>query len=336
MGYAAAAMGAAPEELEIEGRRRTRPRVLVGIGLGLLSTLSWLGERTPITWAVSFLLGGCATYLVLTGRARRGRVRVLSGGRTVVSTLQRRPIHDVETVEIVAAGGELGGHPRASYTAEAVDTGGRRHELYESADPAELLRWARDLDAAVPVRITWERERPRVRDWLHGEPTVSSAAASRAAPRPQRREGARVISSPYARHGRVSRLLVAIALALGIIWTIFLLGSRAPVAPLSVTLALASVAFVVLTAVLVATDRTIVDVRETVTLERRRLGARLSHWEVPLREVVRAESLTPDGDAGFLVVVTEREILSVPLAQPAAAEAARAVRSEARPSGLSA
>ncbi len=327
-------MGAAPEEIEFDGRRRTRPRLLVGVGLGLLSTLSWLGERTAVTWAVSLLLGSCAAYLVLTGRSRRGRIRVVPGEPTILSTLQRRPIQGVETVELVAAGGERGRHPRASYTAETVDAEGRRHELYESADPAELLSWARRLDGALPVRITWEPGRPRVRDWLDERGAPAHGAVSATTPRLRRvppRGGARIVSSPYAQHHRVSRLLAGIAVGVSVIWTIFLLRSEATVAPLSVALALASVAFVVLTAALVATDRTVVDVGETLTIERRRLGARLWRREVPLGDVVRAAPVTPDGDAGFLVVVTEQEILSVPLAQPAAARAARTLGADEPP-----
>lgn len=320
-------MGAAPEGIEFDGRRRTRPRLLVGIGLGLLSTLSWLGERTAVTWAVALLLGSCAAYLVVTGRSRRGRIRVQAEGPTILSTLQRRPIQGVETVELVAAGGERGRHPRASYTAEAVAAAGQRHELYESADPAELLSWARKLDGALPVRIAWEPGKPRVRDWLD-ERITPGGTASAVTPRLRRvppRDDTHIVSSPYAQHQRVSRLLSGIAVTVSVIWAIFLLRSEVPVAPLSVALALASVAFVVLTAALVATDRTVVEVGENLTIERRRLGARLWRREVPLDEVVRAAPLTPDGDAGFLVVVTEREILSVPLAQPAAARAARAL-----------
>lgn len=302
--------------LDLEYRRGTRPRLLVGIGLALVSGLGALGERTPVTWAVSALLGGLAAYLVITGRARRGHVRFDLEGRSLTSTLHKRRVEGVAHVELVARSGDLEGRPRPSYAAEAVTDDDVRHEIYESGDPSDLLRWARRMDRVLPVRVAWVEGHPRVGEWLSAGTETGPGRPER----PRRIEGA---SQP--RRGPVTQLLVGIAVGLGIIWGIFLSGSKVPPADLSVALALGSILFVLLTAFLVATDHTVLEVDDEVRIERRRLGMSLTRLRIPLRDVRRVAALTPDGESGVLLLLTDDDVFSVPLAQPATEQAARAL-----------
>jgi hypothetical protein len=287
------------------------------VGVAVVSSLGWLGVRTPVTWATSVLLAALALYLVVTGRGRRGRVSVDPAERAIASTLPRRRVERVERVELVLGRGDLVGLPRPSYAAVAVSAGNVRQAIYESGDPSDLLRWARRLDALLPVRVTWVAGQPRMREWLQGgdRGEMQTTAASET-----------IRGASHARKKRVSQLLFGITVALGFAWGLFLTRSDVRPAALSIALAVGTLAFLLLTAALVATDRTTIMVGEDVVVERRRLGVLLSRLSVPRAELQRAEALTTDGDAAVLLLVTEQDVWSVPLAQPATNQAARALR----------
>lgn len=308
-----------PEKLEIEHRRATRPRLIVGVGLVVLASLIWFGTRTLMNWLVFGVLLAIAAALIVTGRARRIRISFDPAQGTVESSPRGRRIEGLDHVELAARSGELEGLPRPSFAAIAVTKDGTRTEIYETGIPADLLRWGRMLDAAVPVRVAWTPQQPRVREWLDRPPADSSVVAPPT--EPQRIEGRSDGSQR-----KVSRLLFAIAGALGLAWALFILGSQARPDILSVALAIGSVVFILLTAALVTTDRTVIEIGSSLIVERRRLGLRLYRLEVPLAEIRLAEPLTPDGQTGFLLLVTDRDILSLPLAQPATSEVASALQ----------
>lgn len=315
----ASQMREGPQELEIEHRRATRPRLIVGLGLAALAGLIWFGTLTLVNWLVSLALMTIAAALVITGRARRIRIRFDVARATIESTPGGRRIEQVDHVELRAQSGELEGLPRPSFAAIAVTSDGRRAEIYETAAPSELLRWGRVLDAALPVRLAWAPGQPRVGEWLERPRKRASGSPPAAVPR-------RIQGRPDASQKKVSQLLFGIAGALGAAWALFLLGSDAKPEPLSVALAIGSVLFILLTAALVATDRTVVELGPMLIVERRRLGLRVQRLDVPLGEIRRAEPLTPDGEGGFLLLVTDRDILGVPLAQPATGQVAGALQ----------
>src|SRR5690606_31057257 len=118
-------------------RQATRPRLLVGIGLALLSVLGWLGQRTSINVLVSLALVSLAAYLISSGRRRQRRVRIELPARTIESSRYPEKLRQIERIDLVARAGELEGRPRASFCAEAVTRQGARYEIYEAPDPAE-------------------------------------------------------------------------------------------------------------------------------------------------------------------------------------------------------
>lgn len=304
-----------PPALDLEYRQPTRPRLLVGVGVAVVSSLGWLGERTPVTWATSLLLALCALYLVVTGRRRRGCVRVDPALHQVTSTLPKTRVERAERVELQLGRGDLLGLPRPSFAAVVVSAENVRHPIYESGDPNDLLRWARRLDEVLPVRVGWVAGQPRMLEWLQSGAGVGDPVA----------QAETIHGASHGGQRRVSQLLFGITAALGVAWGLFLTGSEVRPAPLSVALALGTLAFVLLTAALVATDFVTISVGKDVVVERRRLGLVLRRLAVPRTEVLRAEALTADGHSPVLLLVTERDVWSVPLAQPAATQAARAL-----------
>src|SRR5690606_31945232 len=89
-----------PEKLEIEHRRATQPRLIVGVGLAVLASLILFGTQTLLNWLVFGVLLTIATLLIVTGRARRIWISFDPARGTVESSPRGRRIEGLDHVEL--------------------------------------------------------------------------------------------------------------------------------------------------------------------------------------------------------------------------------------------
>lgn len=289
--------------IEYPHRMPPRPRLLVGIGLGLLALLCWTGHVTPLTTAVSACLAALAVTFIRSGLPRRAFIRLdLEQGRLRTKALSIA-LTDLSRVDLRAAAGDGLGRARTSYSAIAVRSDGGLVELLESGNPTELIRFARSLQGSLPVRVTWERDQPTFTDWL---------ADGSIAPQVRFIRG-----RAYARQRKASLMTWVVALGLGITWAYFFLGAEAPPSLFSLFLALGSLLFTLFTASLVTFNVTLISLGPVIHFERRVLGIKIFELRLDASEVLRVCALAPNGEAGHLLLVTRDNAYAVPLAEPA-------------------
>ncbi len=289
--------------IEYPHRMPPRPRVLVGVGLGLLALVCWTGHVTSLTYAVSACLAALAATLIRSGLPRRDSIRIDPSRGVLETRTISLSLADVSRVDLRAAAGDALGRARTSYSAIAVKHDGRKVELLESGDPTELIRFARAIQGALEVRVTWDFEQPTLANWLASGPITPTERHIR--------------GRAYARQRKASLMTWVVAIGLGITWAVFILRAERPPSLFSLSLATGSLLFAFLTAAVVTFNVTLVSLGQTIRFERRVLGFRIFDLKVQASDVLRVSSLAPNGEAGHLLLVTRDAAYAVPLAEPA-------------------
>ncbi len=320
--------------IEISDRYPPRPRLLMAFGFALLALVGTRGEVTALTHAVSVALGLVAGWLAWSGWPRPRRIEIDPNQGTLEADGRRHLLSNVRHIELRARSGELLGRARASYTAELVLQDERRVALFECGDPGNLLRLAAQMVPVIPVLVVWCSPSMPLEEWRRGrKDTISSSEDSTRSPSAPSRtlsgEPGRArtfVAHAYARRRKAAAITLAVAVAIGITWTAFLIEAPHPPGAFSIGLAVGTVAFVLATSVLITFDTTRITCDDVLQVERRLVGFRVTHFVIPMQELERVEALSPDGEAGYLLLATSAICRALPLAEPEVSAVANALK----------
>jgi hypothetical protein len=300
------------ETLEVEGRTRTRS---LALGAAAFAALAALPVITPGALTSGRLIGAAALAtlalaLALWSRPRRRRFVVhlpeqllREQGRPDISLRAARAVH------LTGAGARSSTTAHECYRAELELPDGSRELLFESNEPAAVLR---DVQAFVdcwplPVRPGW------------GLPSDFELSSTRAAPEPALDVSVTdlelvtpVHASEKAAGITVLVGSVATAVIMSLIYSRHLQRGN-PGSVLSVALGAGTVAMLLLIAAVLLTDRLHVRVaRDRITLRRQVLGWPRTVTSVERPHLAGIWSVSPAGaDPQHLLLRTERSFESV-------------------------
>jgi len=304
---------------------KVRPPALVAIAFWLAAPLPLIvpDRSDTVHYAFSALLVAIGVALTLSS-VRRPASRLEFGLRLFKTDDHARPMAEAREV-VLSGASEEAADP--TYRAELVFESGQRELLLEHSEPARVLR---DLSLLLPrlelpVRVGWGLP--------EGAWPWQSPSSARASARKVEGELETIVLDPPASSRRPALALLFGGVMLGALQAILITSAvkrASPVSPLSVALALASVATVLAIGAVVWSRRFIVTAGGRVAIRVRVLGVdigTLSEADAPLSD---AWPVSPDGGTPrHVLLATAAGPLSVPCEGDAAARLVRALKARA-------
>jgi hypothetical protein len=321
---------ATPERIELEGRLPREGPLLVAIGLGVFALVPLLapGNLTPLRVVGSLALAALAALVGRGSAGRRQRVIIRPGQDELCANGRRYALATARSFVLATSGGADDSAPRISYRVELeLADPGSSLTLLEHADPAVVITDLRRLltQVPLPVRAGWALPTD-VQPWREREQTEREAAPFaaielRAAPLPSQRRAAVTVLG-----GAVFTLV-----AMGVMFATRLRRGDS-VAALSWSLAIATVAVLLVIGTYVATEQVVVRraADGVLRVERRVLGRRRGGWEVAGAKLLSAYAVGPSrSDLRHVLVETTEGVRSIPCAGEVAERIAQALRGSA-------